>query len=93
MGELGAFTAHCKPSALLLRRALLAIDVPPGMLAWARLLIRRPERLACCSRPGVNDPATPHFGLRRVEVRGTDSLFRFPFMVWSGRRPGRRKDN
>jgi peptidoglycan/xylan/chitin deacetylase (PgdA/CDA1 family) len=41
---------------------------------------------ACCSRPGANDPATPHFELRRVEVRGTDSLVRFPFMVWSGRR-------
>jgi peptidoglycan/xylan/chitin deacetylase (PgdA/CDA1 family) len=41
---------------------------------------------ACCSRPGANDPATPHFELRRVEIRGTDPLWRFPFMVWSGRR-------
>jgi len=46
---------------------------------------------ACCSRSGVNDPATPHFELRRVEVRGTDSLLRFAFMVWSGRRVRRRQ--
>jgi len=46
---------------------------------------------ACCSRSGVNDPATPHFELRRVEIRGTDSLFRFPYMVWSGRRVRRKQ--
>jgi len=46
---------------------------------------------ACCSRSGVNDPGTPHFELRRVEIRGTDSLFRFPYMVWSGRRVRRKQ--
>jgi peptidoglycan/xylan/chitin deacetylase (PgdA/CDA1 family) len=46
---------------------------------------------ACCSRQGANDPATPHFELRRVEIRGTDSVFRFPYMVWSGRRVRRKQ--
>jgi peptidoglycan/xylan/chitin deacetylase (PgdA/CDA1 family) len=46
--------------------------------------------VACCSRPGANDPATPRFELRRVEVRGTDPLHHFPFMVWAGRRRKRK---
>ena len=45
---------------------------------------------ACCSRSGTNDPTTPHFELRRVEVRGTDSLYHFAFMVRSGQRPFRK---
>jgi peptidoglycan/xylan/chitin deacetylase (PgdA/CDA1 family) len=42
---------------------------------------------ACCSRSGFNEPAIPRYELRRVEVRGTDSLWRFALMVWSGHRP------
>lgn len=45
---------------------------------------------ACCSRSGPNDPVTPLFELRRVEIRGTDSLIQFALMVWSGRRLPRR---
>jgi peptidoglycan/xylan/chitin deacetylase (PgdA/CDA1 family) len=41
---------------------------------------------ACCSRSGANDPAVPQFGLRRLEVRGTDSMVRFALSVRAGRR-------
>lgn len=46
---------------------------------------------ACGSRSGRNDPATSLFELRRVEVRGTDSLARFMTMLCSAtrRRPTR----
>lgn len=40
---------------------------------------------ACCSRSGVNDPAVAPFQLRRLEVRGTDSLWRFVRSVRRGR--------
>jgi peptidoglycan/xylan/chitin deacetylase (PgdA/CDA1 family) len=40
---------------------------------------------ACCSRSGVNDPAIAPFLLRRVEVRGTDSLLQFARAVRRGR--------
>jgi peptidoglycan/xylan/chitin deacetylase (PgdA/CDA1 family) len=46
---------------------------------------------ACCSRSGVNDPVVPDYLLRRVEVRGTDSLLRFALAVWQGRAPRRWK--
>jgi peptidoglycan/xylan/chitin deacetylase (PgdA/CDA1 family) len=52
----------------------------------ARVVLRAGFDAACCSRSGVNDPATPPFELRRVEVRGTDSLYRFALMVWHARR-------
>ncbi|HEX6105910.1 MAG TPA: polysaccharide deacetylase family protein [Gemmatimonadales bacterium] len=39
---------------------------------------------ACCSRSGVNDPAVPALLLRRLEVRGTDSLARFALGVHRG---------
>jgi peptidoglycan/xylan/chitin deacetylase (PgdA/CDA1 family) len=42
---------------------------------------------ACCSRSGVNELGTPLFEIRRVEVRGTDPLWRFIVMAWTGRRP------
>ena len=45
---------------------------------------------ACCSRSGVNDPSVPPFLLRRVEVRGTDSLLRFALAVHRGWTPRRR---
>lgn len=45
---------------------------------------------ACCSRSGVNDPATSCFELRRVEVCGTDALWLFALLVWRGRRRRRR---
>jgi peptidoglycan/xylan/chitin deacetylase (PgdA/CDA1 family) len=44
---------------------------------------------ACCSRSGINELSTPLFELRRVEVRGTDSLWQFIGMVWRGRRSRR----
>lgn len=34
--------------------------------------------------PGVNGPATPSHGLRRIEVRGTDSFLRFVLTLWLG---------
>jgi peptidoglycan/xylan/chitin deacetylase (PgdA/CDA1 family)/glycosyltransferase involved in cell wall biosynthesis len=40
---------------------------------------------ACCSRAGVNEPATPLFALRRTEIRGTDSLLRFVSALWFGK--------
>jgi len=48
---------------------------------------------ACCSHAGVNDPAVPPYELRRIEIRGTDSLARFALALWRGRarvRPPRR---
>jgi peptidoglycan/xylan/chitin deacetylase (PgdA/CDA1 family) len=45
---------------------------------------------AYCSHSGLNDPAAPGHALRRVEVRGTDSLLTFALAVWRGRRPGPR---
>jgi peptidoglycan/xylan/chitin deacetylase (PgdA/CDA1 family) len=41
---------------------------------------------AVCSRSGFNDPAAPDFALRRVEVRGTDSLAVFARAVRRGHR-------
>lgn len=46
--------------------------------------------VACCSRSGVNDPATSPLELRRLEVRGTDTLLDFAFMLWRAHRPARR---
>ena len=40
---------------------------------------------ACCSRSGANDPAVPDLLLRRLEIRGTDSLVRFAFALHRGR--------
>jgi peptidoglycan/xylan/chitin deacetylase (PgdA/CDA1 family) len=40
---------------------------------------------ACCSVPGVNDPAICDRTLRRLEVRGTDSLFEFATMLNAGK--------
>jgi peptidoglycan/xylan/chitin deacetylase (PgdA/CDA1 family) len=37
--------------------------------------------------PGVNDPATPRFLLRRTEIYGTDSLLQFAVGVWLGKLP------
>jgi peptidoglycan/xylan/chitin deacetylase (PgdA/CDA1 family) len=39
---------------------------------------------ACGTREGLNTPATPTFALRRAEIRGTDSLFRFALALWLG---------
>jgi peptidoglycan/xylan/chitin deacetylase (PgdA/CDA1 family)/GT2 family glycosyltransferase len=33
---------------------------------------------------GVNGPATPAHGLRRIEIRGTDSFLRFVLTLWLG---------
>jgi peptidoglycan/xylan/chitin deacetylase (PgdA/CDA1 family)/glycosyltransferase involved in cell wall biosynthesis len=40
--------------------------------------------VACGVKPGHNWPATDSFDLRRIEVRGTDSLFRFAAMLVVG---------
>jgi peptidoglycan/xylan/chitin deacetylase (PgdA/CDA1 family) len=39
---------------------------------------------AVCSRSGFNDPAAPAYALRRIEVRGTDSLATFARAVRRG---------
>jgi peptidoglycan/xylan/chitin deacetylase (PgdA/CDA1 family) len=44
---------------------------------------------ACCSRSGMNDPATPLMQLRRLKVRGTDTLLDFAQLLWRGHRPPR----
>jgi len=36
------------------------------------------------AEPGVNTPSTPAHGLRRIEIRGTDSLLRFVLTLWLG---------
>jgi peptidoglycan/xylan/chitin deacetylase (PgdA/CDA1 family) len=40
--------------------------------------------VACGVRSGRNVPATDRYDLRRLEVRGSDSLFRFIVMLWLG---------
>ena len=46
---------------------------------------------ACCSRSGVNDPSVSSLLLRRLEVRGTDSLLQFAIGVRRGRAFRRRR--
>jgi peptidoglycan/xylan/chitin deacetylase (PgdA/CDA1 family) len=46
---------------------------------------------ACCSRSGVNDPSVSSLLLRRLEVRGTDSLLQFAIGVHRGRAFRRRR--
>jgi peptidoglycan/xylan/chitin deacetylase (PgdA/CDA1 family) len=41
---------------------------------------------ACGSRSGGNDPATPLYNLRRLEVRGEDSLLDFALLLWRAHR-------
>jgi peptidoglycan/xylan/chitin deacetylase (PgdA/CDA1 family) len=43
---------------------------------------------ACSARSGSNDPAVPAYRLRRVEVRGTDTIIQF-LMLLRRRGPGR----
>ena len=40
---------------------------------------------SCTDDPGPNTPITPAHALRRIEVRGTDSLPKFLYKAWSGR--------
>ena len=40
---------------------------------------------ACCSEPGANGLGAPAYALRRIEVRGTDSLADFALAVWLGK--------
>lgn len=37
---------------------------------------------ACGTRSGANDPAVPAHRLRRLEIRGTDTLFQFALSLW-----------
>ena len=46
-------------------------------------------RAAFATRWGLNTPATPRFGLRRIQVMGTDSLLVFAIKVWVGDNPFR----
>ncbi len=43
-------------------------------------------QVACSTDEGATSLRTPDYALRRVEVRGTDSLLRFALSVWSGNR-------
>ena len=46
---------------------------------------------AVCSRSGFNDPAVPDYALRRLEIRGSDSLATFARAVRRGHQePGTR---
>jgi peptidoglycan/xylan/chitin deacetylase (PgdA/CDA1 family) len=47
---------------------------------------------ACSVGDGLNTSATPLYALRRIEIFGTDTLFRFVLKVWTGRREPRRAD-
>jgi peptidoglycan/xylan/chitin deacetylase (PgdA/CDA1 family) len=40
---------------------------------------------ACTASAGLNSPATPRLALRRLEVRGTDTLLRFAIHLWLGK--------
>jgi glycosyltransferase involved in cell wall biosynthesis len=56
-------------------------DVTPEI----RELVRRSGFLGACGvKPGHNRPATDSFDLRRLEVRGTDSLLRFALTLVVG---------
>jgi peptidoglycan/xylan/chitin deacetylase (PgdA/CDA1 family)/GT2 family glycosyltransferase len=70
-----------------------ALGVPVTLFAYPygsyderiRRLVREAGfEAACTITPGPNWPATDPFELRRVEVRGTDSLLRFALTVWLG---------
>jgi peptidoglycan/xylan/chitin deacetylase (PgdA/CDA1 family) len=63
----------------VLGRPVRTFAYPYGRLnpSTTAAVIRSGYEAACCSRSGVNDPAVQPFLLRRVEVRGTDSLARF----------------
>lgn len=76
--------------------AALAMRVPPGphVLAFphgdhdsgvAALAADCGFAAGVTSRPGLNDPATPLYGLRRIEVRGTMSIARFVLALVLGR--------
>jgi len=40
---------------------------------------------ACGIEYGLNDAATPLLQLRRIEIRGNDSMLRFALALWTGR--------
>lgn len=46
-------------------------------------------RAAFATRWGLNTPATPRYGLRRIQVMGTDNLLVFAIKVWVGDNPFR----
>jgi len=46
-------------------------------------------RAAFATRWGLNTPATPRFGLRRIQVMGMDNLVVFAIKVWVGDNPFR----
>ena len=76
-----------------LARPVRTFAYPYGRMSPAvqALVARAGFQAACCSRSGTNDPAMPDFALRRIEVRGTDSLLAFALAVWRGRAPRRPK--
>lgn len=74
-----------------LGRPLRTFAYPYGLLddATPAAVAKAGFHGACCSRSGVNDPAVPSHLLRRVEIRGTDSMLQFIRSVRLGR-TGRR---
>jgi peptidoglycan/xylan/chitin deacetylase (PgdA/CDA1 family) len=56
-----------------------------GVTPELRELVRRSGFLGACGvKPGHNRPSTDSFDLRRLEVRGTDSLLRFALTLVVG---------
>jgi peptidoglycan/xylan/chitin deacetylase (PgdA/CDA1 family) len=70
-----------------------AFAYPYGRLdgATVEATARAGFECACSARSGRNDPGVPSHELRRLEVRGTDTLLQFALLVWrGGRAPARR---
>jgi peptidoglycan/xylan/chitin deacetylase (PgdA/CDA1 family) len=79
--------AGCRAElARVLGRPAPSFAYPYGkMSAVASAAVERAGFLgAVCSRSGFNDPAAPDYALRRIEVRGTDSLATFARAVRRG---------
>jgi peptidoglycan/xylan/chitin deacetylase (PgdA/CDA1 family) len=71
-----------------LGRPIMTFAYPFGRMddATATAVEQAGYEAACCSRSGANDPAVSQFALRRLEVRGTDSMVRFAISVGAARR-------
>jgi peptidoglycan/xylan/chitin deacetylase (PgdA/CDA1 family) len=75
--ELDDEVAGCRAELTeVLGQAPPSFAYPYGKMSpAARAAVERAGFLgAVCSRSGFNDPAAPDYALRRIEVRGTDSL-------------------
>jgi peptidoglycan/xylan/chitin deacetylase (PgdA/CDA1 family) len=47
---------------------------------------------ACSAHSGANGPAVPAFLLRRLEIRGTDTLLGFALVLWRRSRRRHRRE-